>query len=88
MTAANKLLADKDVIIAAFEEVKCTLFDISALESERTTQQNELAIAAELIQQCVNENARIAQDQTEYQRRYAELVERFNTAQARLDEIT
>ena len=88
VTAANKLLADKDVIIAAFEEVKHTLFDISALETERTTQQNELAVTAELIQQCVNENARIAQDQTEYQRRYAELVERFNMAQVRLDEAT
>lgn len=41
-----------------------------------------------LVQQCVNENARIALDQEEYQKRYDGLAERFDGVKARLDEIT
>lgn len=41
---------------------------------------------AELIQKCIDENARIAQDQTEYEKRYDSLVQRFDTAKAKLDE--
>ena len=41
-----------------------------------------------LVQQCVNENARIALDQEEYQKRYDGLAEWFDGVKARLDEIT
>ena len=41
---------------------------------------------AELIQKCIDENARIAQDQIEYEKRYDSLVQRFDTAKAKLDE--
>ena len=43
--------------------------------------QSELAVTAELIQKCVNENARNAIDQAEYQRDYNGLAVRFNEAQ-------
>lgn len=45
-------------------------------------------MVAEMIQQCVNENARIALDQEEYQRRYDGLAERFDGVQAQLDEVS
>ena len=38
----------------------------------------------ELIQRCVDENSRVAQDQDEYLARYNGLVERYENAQARL----
>ena len=41
-----------------------------------------------LLQQCIQENAHVALDQTEYQKRYDGLTERFNKAKARLDTIT
>ena len=44
-------------------------------------------VVAELIEQCVAENARIALDQTEYQKKYDGLAERFNGAKARLEEV-
>ena len=45
-------------------------------------------VAAELIKQCVAENARTALDQTEYQKKYSGLAERFNRAKERLSEVS
>ena len=47
-----------------------------------------LNIAAELIEECIKENAHIALDQAEYQKRYDGLVARFNKAKARHAEVT
>ena len=41
---------------------------------------------AELIQKCTDGNARVAQDQSECQKRYDALVQRFETVKAKLDE--
>lgn len=44
-------------------------------------------VVAEMIQQCIAENARIAQNQADYEKRYNALAERFDRAKARLDEV-
>jgi len=88
VSAANKLLTDKDMIIANFTLMRDSLFDTEALEAERSELQSEMAVAAELIQKCIGENARIALDQREYLERYNTLVERYETAKARFDEIS
>lgn len=41
-----------------------------------------------MTEKAVRENARIAQDQEEYQRHYNSLVERYDAAKARFDEVT
>ena len=41
-----------------------------------------------MTEKAVRENARIAQDQEEYQRQYNGLVERYDAAKARFDEVT
>ena len=41
----------------------------------------------QLIQQCIAENARIAQNQGEYEKRYNALAERFDRAKERLGEV-
>lgn len=43
-------------------------------------------VVADMVQRCIDENARIAQDQTEYEKRYNALAERFDGIKARLDE--
>lgn len=48
----------------------------------------ELAVLVEMTQNCIAENARISQDQGEYQTRYNGLVERYEKAKARFDEVT
>lgn len=45
-------------------------------------------VVAELIQQCIKENARIALDQKEYQKRYDGLAKRLDNVQERLDEVS
>lgn len=44
-------------------------------------------VVTELIQQCITENARIAQNQEDYEKRYNALAERFDKAKAWLDEV-
>ena len=48
----------------------------------------ELAVLVEMTQNYIAENARIAQDQREYQKRYNGLVERYEKAKVRFDEVT
>lgn len=88
MKAANKLLEDKDEIIANFESMKDVLFDTGPLETKQTELQNEMEIVTELIQQCINENANVALDQGEYQRRYDGLVQRFDTTKEDLEKVS
>lgn len=86
--AVNILAAEKDEIIADFQAVKEIIFDTDGLENEQSRLQEELNVVAELIQQCVRENAYVALDQTEYQARYDGLTERFDRTKERLDEVS
>ena len=47
-----------------------------------------LAVLVEMTQNCIAENARVAQNQGEYQKRYNGLVERYEKTKARFDEVT
>ena len=88
VSAANTLLAGKKAIIADFNNnMKGSLFDTASLEKERGELLNEIAVVAELIQKGIEENARVALDQKEYESRYAALAERYNTAKKQLDDV-
>ena len=87
LSALRKLLADKDEIIAAFEQAKDAAFDLSALTAERNELQKELLVVSELMHQSMYENARIALDQAEYQKYYGNLTARYDKAKARLEEV-
>lgn len=54
----------------------------------RAANVNIVADLVEMTEKAVRENARIAQDQEEYQRQYNGLVERYDAAKARFDEVT
>jgi hypothetical protein len=88
VTAVNTLLADKDEIISAFDLERDEIFDTAPLEAERNTLYGEMTVTSELMQKAITENARTALDQDEYQQRYAALVERYDTAKARFEEVT
>jgi site-specific DNA recombinase len=62
-------------------------FGTDELDREKKHLQEEMNVVAELIQQCIAENARIAQNQGEYEKRYNALAERFDRAKARLSEV-
>jgi len=85
--AFNQVVENKDQIIADFEAIISALMDTSALDKESATLRDECAVVAELIRKCVEENARSAMDQKEYQERYNGLAARYETAKKRLDAI-
>lgn len=88
VSAVNKLLTDKDNIIDGFVAIKDTVFNVTSLIAERDEMQNELLVVSELMQQCINENAHTALDQTEYLERYNGLSERFEKVKAHLEVVT
>ena len=88
VAAFNRLVTEREEIIANVEVIRQTLCDTTALESEKATLGQELAVLVEMTQNCIAENARVAQDQGEYQKRYNGLVERYEKAKARFDEVT
>ena len=84
--ALNILGKERNIIIDGFEEIKDNVFSTEELESDAEILTGEVNAVAELIQKCIDENARVAQDQTEYNKRYDALVRRFDTARAKLEE--
>lgn len=49
--------------------------------------ETKIKIATDLIEKCIKENAHIALDQTDYQKRYDGLVARFDKTKARHAEV-
>ena len=84
--ALNTLDNERSLIIAGFEEIRDTAFSTEVLETEAKVLTGDVTTIAELIQKCIDENARIAQDQDEYEKHYDALVGRFDTAKTKLDE--
>lgn len=85
--ALNILLENKDEILENLHLVREKLYNIDGLTSERDNLQEELEVVVELTQNCINENARVAQDQDEYNKRYTDLVQRYDKVKAKLDSV-
>ena len=82
--AVNQLLVEKKEIIANLELIRKTVFDNSALEIEQKTLQEEMTVLVQVIQNFADENARIAQDQDEYLKRYNGLVKKYELSRLAL----
>ena len=87
LSAYNKLVSEKAEIVANAETIRETLCRTDALEEEKCSLENDMAVLAGIVQNIIGENARIAQNQGEYQERYNGLVGRYDTAKARYDEV-
>jgi len=87
LAAFNERLDSKAEIFAAYDEVLRALTDNTDLDAEAAALAEECEIVTELTRKAVQENAATALDQSEYRRRYARLVKRYETAGARLAEI-
>ena len=88
VTAFNQLVTEREEIAANARLVRQTLCDTSELEQEKASLGQELAVLVEMTQNCIAENARVAQDQGEYQKHYNGLAERYEKTKARFDEVT
>ena len=87
VSAYNQLVSEKEEIIANAELIRKTLSVTDALQEEKIKLEDELAVIVEMTQNIVTENARVAQDQDEYQKRYDGLVKRYDETKARYDEV-
>lgn len=86
--AVNLLLSEKDELAANVRTIITTLCDTAELEKRQTELREELEVVVGLTERCVGENARIALDQDEYAEKYNGLVERYEKAKAKFDEVT
>ena len=63
------------------------LGDTTALEKERRILDEQLGIDAKAVNDLIAQNARVAQNQTEYNERYEALVSRYEETERRRDEL-
>ena len=83
--AFNKLFDEKNVPLENLKEVRTRICDTKKLEAEKIRLADELQVLADMVQNCISENARIAQNQTDYKKRYDEMVSRYDEVKAEYD---
>lgn len=85
LTALNKLLPNRNEIYRTITLICSTTLNVEALETQREELLAEMEVANQLILQCIHENAAIAQDQDEYEKRYNALYVRAESLKAKCD---
>ena len=60
---------------------------MTELESQRDSANNEVLFLADIVQKLIAENARIPQDQNEYNKKYSTAMERYEAAKSSYDSI-
>lgn len=85
--AVNIYMVEKDAIIACLESLLAEIQDTSEAEFEKANLQNELVAIANTVQQCIADNAHFASNQDEYEKKYNELVDRYEDVQARISAL-
>ena len=73
--------------MADYDAIKDMLFSTDKLETEEKGLRQEMEVVSGMIRDAINENARVALDQTEFQNRYESLVKRFDDAKAKHDAV-
>ena len=85
--AVSKLLKGKADMLENIRLVQEKICDTAELEAESKRLMNELQVLSDMVQSSINENARIAQDQMDYQKRYDELVSRYEAVRVKHDQV-
>lgn len=85
--AYNRLVSEKKEIIANAKLVRKTLCDTSGLLEKKQKLEEELQVVSDMVEHLVEDNARTAGDQDDYQNRYDSLVERYENARKQFDEV-
>ena len=83
----NKLYADRELTITELTAIKDRLGDTTALEKERRILDEQLGIDAKAVNDLIARNARVAQDQKEYNERYDALVHRYEETEHKRDAV-
>lgn len=87
MRAVNQLLDVREEIITNFMEMKELLFGTTQLSLEQEILEKKVNEFAEAINLAIEENARVALGQSEYDKSYNGLVKQFEDANAKLEAV-
>ncbi|GHV08955.1 serine recombinase [Clostridia bacterium] len=88
ITAFNEILSGKDYYFAEYETIVAEITDTAALDAERDKLNAESVETYELIKAAMDENARKALNQDEYEHRFAELATKYDRQKTQLAELT
>ncbi len=88
LRAVNKLITEKQEIIENIRDLQQTLCQTGDLEKAQAQHEADMKMLAGLTEQCIAENARIAQDQSAYQKRYDDLARRYDEAKKAYEEAS
>ena len=83
--AVNRLIENKADVLDSIILLKERLTDTEALEEERDRLSTDLSLLADKVQQLIAENARVAQNQDDYDRNYNKLVSRYEAVKTQYD---
>lgn len=79
-------MGNREELLAACEVMREAVSDCTALNAEIDALNTEIKVVAEMVDQCVKENAVKKQSQEAYARKYNALVKRYDKAVARLND--
>jgi len=85
--AFNSLYNNKEEILEGYEEILSVLTDTSALGKEEKRLLKERDVVLEQLRDCVDENAKTAIDQAEYQKKYSALAKKHENIGMQILEI-
>lgn len=84
--AVNLYLVERDELLTNVEMIRQTLCNTETLETDLEKYRQEMEVLVEMTQNAIDENARVAVDQTEYTKRYNSLVDRYEAAKAKFEQ--
>ena len=83
VSVLNGLLPKKGFYVTYLTEMMESISDISELESERQEVDRQLEIDWKAVNDVINENARVVQNQKEYEEKYEALMKRYKETEER-----
>ena len=84
----NRLVTDKEALLAEMRNIERTLTGTEHLEAEQKRLAEQMNVDADAVQQIIAENAQVAQDQEKYRIRYEALVSRFEATKAEYEKVS
>ena len=85
--ATNIIITEKKQILADYAAIKTMLFGTENLEKQKAELRQEMDVVSGMIQDAINENARVALNQEDFKRRYESLAKRFDETKAKYDSV-
>lgn len=80
------MITNKAEIIANLRSGIKIASDMTGLEKQRDEHKADMVLLADVVENLIAENARIAQDQTEYNKKYNLAMERYEAAKIRYED--